>query len=96
MNFDEITLNFKNLFPNNTFFQLFNTSVTFASSNIFYLVGDKQTVGELRMHFLNNKLRANVIICDFTSKSEILSYQNLIFLQIVLSGKYGNLIGQIP
>ena len=60
INFDKITLSFKNLVPNTTSFQLFNYVHTYPQLKNIFLWLEIERLGNCRLCFLNNELRSNV------------------------------------
>ena len=60
VNFDEIALNFKNLVPNTTSFQLFNYVHTFPQLKNIFLWLEIERLGNSRLCFLSNEIRSNV------------------------------------
>ena len=67
INVDKIALNFKNLVPNTTSFQLFNSIQTFPQLKIIFFwleicqaVEICQRLGNCRLCFLSNEIRTNV------------------------------------
>ena len=61
INFDEIALNFENHVPNTTSIQLFNCFQTFPQLKIiFFRLEISERLGNCKLCFLSNEIRANV------------------------------------
>ena len=94
INVDKIALNFENLVPNTTSFQLFNSFQTFPQLKIiFYWLEICQRLGNCRLCFLSNEIRTNV-----TANSWITYEQNSsmeLFLLILVSSPSISLLRHI-
>ena len=94
INVDKIALNFENLVPNTTSFQLFHSFQTFPQLKIiFYWLEICQRLGNCRLCFLSNEIMTNV-----TANSWITYEQNSsmeLFLLILVSSPSISLLRHI-
>ena len=90
INVDKIALNFKNLVPNTTSFQLFNSIQTFPQLKIIFFwleicqaVEICQRLGNCRLCFLSNEIRTNVNANSWITYEQNSSME--LFLSILVS-----------